>query len=72
MPNLYVQIGPGDETDRLLEALDGLPLDVETRAQLDHDLHYAQARHWATILVQPEVAAVVLDAGHGKRVQISP
>ena len=72
MSDLYVQISPGDETDRLLEALHGLSLDVETRAQLDHDLHHAQARHWVTILVQPEVAAVVLEAGHGKRVQISP
>lgn len=70
MSDRYVQIAPGDETDRLLKALDDLPLDVKTRAQLDHDLHRAQARRWATILIQPEVATIVLDAGHGKRVHV--
>lgn len=71
MSNLYVQIAPGAETDRLLEALDELPLDAEARTQLDHHLHRAQACQWATTLIEPGVAAVVLHAGHGNRVQIS-
>ena len=72
MPDLYVEIAPGDETHRLLEALDELPLDVETRAQLEHDLRRGQACGYATILIQPEMAAIVLDAGHGERVHIGP
>jgi hypothetical protein len=72
MSDLYVEIEPGDATRRLLEALDELPLDEETRAQLDHDLHRAQACGYATILIQPEVAAIVLHAGHGERVPIDP
>jgi hypothetical protein len=67
MSELYVKIKPGDATRRLLEALDELPLDEQTRAQLDHDLHRGQACGYATILIQPEAAEIVLDAGHGER-----
>jgi hypothetical protein len=72
MSDLYVEIQPGDATRRLLDALDELPLDEETLAQLDHDLHRAQACGYATILIQPEVAAIVLDAGHGERLHMGP
>ncbi len=70
MSDLYVEIKPGDATRRLLEALDELPLDEQTRAQLDHDLRRAQACGYATILIQPEVAEILLDAGYGERVLI--
>jgi hypothetical protein len=70
MSDLYVEIKSGDATRRLREALDELPLDEQTRAQLDHDLGRAQACGYATILIQPEVAEIVLDAGHGERVSI--
>ena len=68
MADLYVKVRPGDGTRRLLEALDELPLDEQTRAQLDHDLHRAQACGYPIILIEPNVVETVLDAGHGERV----